>query len=168
MRGRRLPIACIGALVLLAALRVAAVWDAMPEHMASHFGRSGQPDGWQSKTAFFVTFGAIGLFTLVTLLLPAWFLRFIPAQMINIPYRDYWLTPERRPEAMDRLAGFMDWFSVMLTVVLVATLELVLRANMGQAPLNNTVMLAMLAAFFAFTIVWLIRMWRNFKPPELR
>jgi uncharacterized membrane protein len=164
MRGRAIPITCVGLLVLLAVARVAAAWSELPDVMASHFGPAGRPDGWQSKTAFFVTYAVIFGCTVGALLLIGQLMRLIPARLINIPYRDHWLTPERLPEAMRMLTGSMDWLAVALALVLAGTLELVIRANVARAPLDNMLMAVLLVAFFVFQIGWLIHLWRRFKP----
>lgn len=132
--------------------------------MASHFGASGRPNGWQSKAAFFGLFGGIAAFTLGVLLLIGRLLRFVPVSAINIPHREYWLTPERRDEALARLTSSMDWLAVSIAGVLVATLDLVIRANVARHPLDNAFMMALLIAFAIFQIGWLIHLWRRFKP----
>lgn len=150
--------------MLAAALRVTVVWGELPDVMASHFGPSGRPDGWQGKSAFFGTFGGIFGFTCWVLLLIGKLLRHVPASMINVPHREHWLTPERRPEAMARLTRAMDWLAVSVTALLVAVLELVVRANLARQPLDNVLMLSLLAAFLVFQVAWLIHLWRRFKP----
>jgi uncharacterized membrane protein len=163
-RGRAIPMTCVGVLVVLSVVRTTAVWAELPDVMASHFGPSGRPDGWQSKTAFFGLYVAISVFTLWSLLLVAQLLRVIPVQSINIPHRDYWLVPERRDEAMRMLTSSMDWLAVALAVVLAGALELVIRANLARMPLDNTLMVALLASFLVFQVAWLIHLWRRFKP----
>ena len=111
MSPRALPISSVGILTLLAFGRAAAVWDALPVRMASHFGPSGHPDAWQSKLAFFVLFGVTGFGTALVLLAMPTFLRFIPSRLINIPYREYWLSPAHFDEAMKRLARYTDWLA---------------------------------------------------------
>lgn len=147
------------------AVRAALIWAELPDVMASHFGATGRPDGWQGKTSFFITYGVLFGFTLSVLLAIGKLLQFLPAGVINIPHRDYWLVPERRPEAIARLTAAMDWLSVAIAVMLAGTLELTIRANLTRRPLDNTVMSLLLVAFFSFNIGWLIYLYRRFKPP---
>jgi hypothetical protein len=142
------------------------VWEALPAGMASHFGPSGQPDGWQSKATFFVLFGISGFGTTLFLLAIPTLLRFMPPQIINIPHREYWLVPERIDEARRKLAGYLDWFSVAITLLLVVTLELALRANLNGTGLDQRVFFPCLAGFFLFTLGWLVVMSRGFRPPR--
>src|SRR5688500_9035711 len=161
MHGRAIPLLIIAALVVLAVLRTALAWNELPDVMASHFGPSGRPDGWQGKAAFVITFGGIAGFTIGLLLAIGKLLQRVPAGAINVPHREYWLTPERRPEAMARLTASMDWLAVSMTALLAAVLELVLRANLARQPLDNVRMLSLLAAFLVFQIGWLIHLWRR-------
>jgi hypothetical protein len=164
MRGRTVPLACIALLIGFGALRASIAWSELPDVMARHFGAAGRPDGWQSKAAFFGSFGGISAFTLWVLLLIGQLLRFVPVSAINIPHREYWLTLERRAEAMARLTSSMDWLAVSVAAVLVATLDLVIQANVARQPLDNALMAMTLVAFFVFLIGWLIHLWRRFKP----
>ena len=68
MSSRALPVSCVFGLIAFAIVRSISVWDALPPDMASHFGPSGRPDGWQSRAAFFATFGGIGFGTVLLLL----------------------------------------------------------------------------------------------------
>lgn len=151
-------------LSLAACVRLIGVWDALPETMASHFGASGRPDGWMSRTAFLVAFGGVWLLCVVPLAWTGW-LRRMPAHLINLPHREYWF-PERRDEAVQLLESYLGWFAVALTALLVVALELTLQANLTRSPLDEGVFLAALGAFLVFTVVWLVVLYRAFRPPE--
>jgi uncharacterized membrane protein len=166
MSSRALPISCVFGLIAVAIVRSISTWDALPDSMASHFGPSGRPDGWQSRAAFFATFGGVGIGTALLLLAIPTLLRHIPPSLINVPHRSYWLVPARIDEARRKLAYYMDWFAVAITLVLVVVLELVLRANVHRTRLDESVMYPLLIGFFAFTIAWLVWLYRGFRPPQ--
>ena len=166
MSSRALPISCVFGLIAVAIVRSISTWDALPDSMASHFGPSGRPDGWQSRAAFFATFGGVGFGTALLLLAIPTLLRHIPPSLINLPHRSYWLVPARIDEARRKLAHYMDWFAVAITLVLVVVLELVLRANVHRTRLDESVMYPLLIGFFAFTIAWLVWLYRGFRPPQ--
>jgi uncharacterized membrane protein len=161
---RVLPISLVVTLMAASAVRSISVWAALPARMASHFGPSGQPDGWQDKASFFLLFGITGFGSALLLLVIPALLRFMPPQLINIPYREHWLAPERIEQARAKLAGYSDWFSVATTLLLAVTLELALRANLNGTGLDERAMLASLAAFVVFTIAWLVSLYRGFRP----
>lgn len=53
-----------------------------------------------------------------------------------------------------------------MTAFAAAVLHLVLRSNMTQMPLDNTLMITFLGVFFAFTAYWLVVLYRAFRPPN--
>lgn len=166
MTSRAFPISCVFALIAIAVVRTIGVWDELPADMASHFGPGGRPDAFQGRAAFFATFGAIGFGTALLLLAAPTLLRFVPPSLINVPHREYWLVPGRIDEARRKLAYYMDWFAFAITLLLVAVLELVLRANVQRTGLDEGVMIVLLIAFFAFAIAWLVWIYRGFRPPQ--
>ncbi len=155
---------CLG-IGILSSVRVALVWDQLPARMASHYGASGQPNGFMPRDTFFLFY--VGLFSAIItlfLMMPR-VLSQLPRELVNIPHRDYWVTDERWPEALKRMGDWMAWFSVALAVLAAATLFLILRSNIWRQPLNNAAMLGILGGFLAFTLYWLVALYRAFRPP---
>ncbi len=154
------PLLIIAACILAMALRVSAVWGALPSHLASHFGPSGQANGFSDAPAFFVLYALIGTLTVGGLLASSLLIRALPDKLINLPNRDYWLAPERKARALSTLTRWSAWCAVWLTLLLCAVLELVLRANLAQGPLDNTLFVALLVTFMTGMLgglVWLVR-----------
>lgn len=152
-------------IALLSALRVALVWERLPERMASHFGPSGRPDGFMPRDGFFIFYAlVIGLVVALFLAMPA-VLKWIPRELVNIPHREYWLTDERYPEALELLGRHMAWFAVALTLFGAAVLQLVLRSNLTYQPLDERAMWVLMGGFFAYLIFWLAWLYRSFRPP---
>lgn len=150
---------------LVSALRVAHVWDRLPERMASHYNASGQPDGFMMRSDFFIFYaGIFGLVILLFMTMPN-VLSYIPRELVNIPHREFWLTDERWPQAVDLLGRWMAWFGVGLAVLAAAVLQLVLRSNLAHQPLENTAMWCILCGFFVLCGYWLIGLQRAFRPP---
>lgn len=162
---RRAPLLLSASFVALLALRLWLSFDALPEIMASHFDASGKPNGFQHRGEFAAT--SVGLSVGCLLLfaaLPA-LLRVLPASSINLPHREYWLTPERKAASVALLCGYLDWFACATIAFLVAVFELVLRANLAQAPLGSVAIWLLLACFLGFTLSWSVALWRAFRPP---
>ena len=68
----------------------------LPARVASHFDGAGRANGWMSRdamlgwqlgTVLFIAARFEGIVALQPLL---------PAEVVNLPHRDYWLAPERR------------------------------------------------------------------------
>lgn len=157
--------AVMGAVFLVAAVRVYMVWDRLPPVMASHFGASGIPDRWMPRGSFFAMLAAIKIGLPLVFLFSGSWLRLIPTNLINMPNRDYWLTPERKDESMRKLGSFMAWYGLMLAVFMGFVLELTIRSNLHRAPLNSIAMFVGLACLFAVSIAMIVRMYRQFRLP---
>jgi len=154
--------------VLLIAGAAAFVWLtslSLPDVVASHFGASGQANGFMSRDAYVGLMLACvaGLPTLLTVVsnlgLDA------PKARINLPNRDYWLTPERRGETVSYVRAHLARFAAVLVVFLCYVHWLVVRANGAQPPhLSSSGIGVGLAAFGVYAIVWtrlLLRRFRN-------
>lgn len=148
MNGRGAGLLAAGAAAAFGGLRVVLAWGDLPASMASHFGADGRPDAFLSKPAFFGVFGGtFGVVVLALAVMPAW-LRRIPDPWINLPNKGYWLQSGRREAAFARLGAWMTWMAAAFAVFAAGVLELVLRANLRRAPLENGPFIALLAVFF--------------------
>ena len=161
--GRMLGIA---APVIAAAFFVVMSSRALPAKVASHFGRDGAANGymWHHTYVYFML--AFVVLLPLVLSLAAGAVARLPDTMINIPNRDYWLAPERRGVAVDRLRRQMQMFSAMLVVFLCFVHWEVVRANQSMPPMldNGRFMLGM-GLFMAALIVWIVSLRRQFRLP---
>ncbi|MDP9267798.1 MAG: DUF1648 domain-containing protein [Acidobacteriota bacterium] len=143
-------------------------WPRVPEMMAQHFDGAGHPNGWATKSGFFIFMGMLiaGL-GVVFFGLPK-LLRKLPFALVNIPYKSYWeATPERQKRAWDMTEQQMNWFAVALNALLTFTLYLTLAANLRPGRrLDSPTLIAALIAFVGFTVGWMVLFIRRFKPPE--
>jgi serine/threonine-protein kinase len=151
--------------LLLVVLQAGAYYPRLPETVASHFDISGEPNGWTSKGAF------LGLSVGIALLLAGCFgllpmiLRKLPAAFINVPNRNYWLAPERRPETVERLRAEMLWLGVVAQLLVLVIVELVARANLTARPHLPSPPWWLLAAAGSVTLFWLARVFWMFRVP---
>ena len=99
--------------LLLAALAVLSVVQAawlqfhLPALVATHFNAAGQVDGWMSR-AYFLRYElsfTVGTFAVFVAL--AFLAAVLPAGLVNLPHKDYWLAPERSADTRRRLAGMI-------------------------------------------------------------
>ena len=58
----------------------------------------------------------------------------VPVSLINIPHREYWLSPERHAETIKIITGFMLFLACILVVFLSFVHWLVTLANAQQPP----------------------------------
>jgi uncharacterized membrane protein len=156
----------VGIAVALA-LRVWSVWAQLPDTMASHFGLSGRADSFMSKEGFFLVMALIGGGSVASVFAAPTLIRHLPSSLVNLPNRDYWLAnDERREIAIDRVTALLRWMGMATAALLAVAIELVVRANLHQTNLDNSTLMTVLVAYFAFVIVVLFRKLRLLKPPE--
>jgi len=146
-------------LIFLALLFVGQIvyyYPLLPQTMASHFDGNGTPNGWMEKSSFLVLECAIfGLAIVEFLGLPLLIDR-MPDSMVSLPNKEYWLAPERRAYVFEVFRMYFQWFSVGLLTMLVCVNQLVYRANITKTNFDSSIWL-ILAGFFAFAIIWLVR-----------
>lgn len=127
-------------LIAIAAL-VSSYYPHLPDQVASHFGGGGVADGWMSKqgfAAFSIVF-PIAMATLLTgIQASISLLGRMPASMVNVPNRWYWLAPERKEETIAFLAGrtsrFMLVTGVATTGLMGAVTLRAMEANLQPEP----------------------------------
>ena len=136
----------------------------LPTHVATHFGASGQPNGWMSPSAYLWSMVAFGL--VFPLFVPAicYLSRFLPSWCFNIPHRDYWLAPGRRREVWDYLFRHSFWFASMALTFVIGIHFSTMRANsLGRAHLSTLLVLALAGSFLVGTAIWGGAMLRHFN-----
>lgn len=105
----------------------------LPETIASHFGASGQADGWSSKAEFtWVYAGLIGFLAILFLGLAFGFPR-LPISIINIQNRDYWLSPERRAASYAYLSRWTLWLGNATLALVLSLVHLTLRVSLNNS-----------------------------------
>mgnify|MGYP001315003596 CR=1 FL=1 len=117
---------CVAYAVLVAA---AAWW--LPERVPLHFGGSGAPDRWGSRSEALLTFGLVGAGMALLLGGMAALVHRLPlrSSLVNLPHKDWWTaTQDREAEARRRLGidllgigvATMGFLGVMVVSTVVA------------------------------------------------
>jgi uncharacterized membrane protein len=164
MGNTRLPNSIFVVLVLVAAVQLNYYAQRLPDIVGSHFGTSGFASAWQTKVALFtVELTVIVVATIVSFGVPR-LIAAMPASAINLPNKEFWLSPERREETFLFLRSQMPWFGCALLAFLLFVMELVFRANLQTPPrLNNAAFVPALVAFIAFSTIWTLRLVFHFS-----
>lgn len=134
----------------------------LPEKMASHFGASGRPDGWMSKQGYFAFMAFILALIIFEFAVLPWLIGKMPISLLNMPNKEYWFAEERRAETLNIIGRYFEWFSAALLTLFIGINQLVIRANLGGGSLSPQSWI-LLAAFFVFVIVWLVKFMRRFR-----
>jgi ABC-type Fe3+ transport system permease subunit len=164
MKTLRTPLLVLGLLYLCFFGCLAASSSQLPRRVATHFDSSGQPNGWMRRTALLRFMAVFGL--AFPLLVPAlmYVSRFLPDRCYNLPNRDYWLAPARRPETMAYLFRHSLWFSPMALCFVIGIHASIIHANSsGQAHLSTPLALALGGCLLAGIAVWAVSLIRHFQ-----
>jgi len=164
MSGTRIPRVLFIVIVLLAIAQCVHDYPLLPERLASHFGPSGMPNGWMTKSRFFITFAIV--------LLPALFVEFLlpmgiakrPDAKLRLPNKEYWLAPERRAETFAYFDSFFAWYGCAFLLVEVFAMGLAMRANFDTPPqLPTGPIVSVIAGFVLYNVAAVIAMLRRFS-----
>lgn len=160
-----LRIGAYAALVLVALVGVAqelVYLPHLPERVASHFGANGQPDGFTSKSSYLYMMSSMKLGMALMLGLLAYFIRYIPTSMINIPNRSYWLHPERRSATLLDTELTLLAIGIATGLFLNGLAHLTYRANVDATGLRMLPFAIMMFAFLAFVALICVRSLRRY------
>lgn len=154
------------ALWLLCLLQNAFYWQRLPERVATHFNGAGQADGWMHRDR--ATLMMIGFQTIMPLIFIgiAYMIYFIPANMINIPHREYWLSGDRREASLGFVARSTAAFSLAISVFFLGMNHLTFQANTSDGQLNPSAFWTLLACFLGFTALWILGLLLRFRIPK--
>jgi uncharacterized membrane protein len=164
---RKFPLLLFVLLLAGAATLIFHLREQLPDLVAVHFDAAGRANGFMTRSGcgdfmLLSTLGVPLLITLATALLP----RLVPASLINIPNRDYWLSPERAPDSLAFLSEQGLWFGCIFIVFLACVDAMLVKANAVSPPeFPSTLFAVMLIIFFCVVGVWFVRMLRRFRAP---
>lgn len=157
--------------LLLAVCAAAFVWvssSGLPGEVASHFEADGYANGFTTRGAYVIMMLLLVVGAPALMVVVMHFALGRANARINLPNREYWLTPERRADTVSYLRGHMGVFAAVLMTFLCYMHWLVVRANEVRPPrLPSTWVNAGLAVFIIFTVLWTRTLLRRFRsrPP---
>ena|SRR5882762_9986425 len=123
MQDASLPRTLFAVLAMGAAIYFSSYYSELPEVVASHFNALGVPNGWQTKSAFFVVFvGGSLLAVLVAFGIPR-VIPAMPSKSINLPNKQHWLSPQHLAETQAFLSMYFAWFGCAVFLVMILTFD---------------------------------------------
>lgn len=165
----RLPKLIFALLALYAAVHFSAVYPQLPGVVASHFNDRGAPNGYQTKQAFFGVLIIVSFVVVVIGFAIPKLISVLPANLINLPNKNYWLAPERAAKTMEFLETTCAWFACALFLFNILVFDYAIQINLNpQHPPSSARFWYVLAGFLGFVFVWTVRILAKFlrPPPE--
>lgn len=136
----------------------------LPDVVASHFGGSGVANEFLPRTSYLalILFAAVGVPLFI-----AGVTRLDIRGSMNVPNREYWLTPERYPETIGYLRGHFISLGALIALFLCFMHWLTLEANRRQPPqLALEWFFAGFAALLVVVVLWTVALYRRFALPK--
>jgi len=163
MQGARLPRLLFVLLVAGAAIYFSSYYAQLPGVLASHFNGRGIPNGWQTKSAFFVVFVGVGILSAVVGFAIPRIIAVMPPELINLPNKRYWLSPEHVSETTEFMKICFAWLGCALFLVMIFTFDYAIQSNLhpDHRP-DASRMWYILAGFLVFVVAWGARMFARF------
>lgn len=147
---------------------LAGLW-LLPARVACHFGVDGVANGWMSgamnaclmmathSLLFFVIYFSPGLMVVM------------PPRWVNLPHKEYWLSPANRLEAKQKLQTLMWRFGATLFLYFLIMNLLTLEANLTTpVRLDTRLFWLTFGGFLIYTGAWIIQVYRAFRVPATR
>jgi uncharacterized membrane protein len=169
MTKRNLSLAVFLLLCALSVVHSLYYYPLLPDRVASHFDSSGLADGWASKASFVTgSLIATGICALVFLGVSFAMLG-IPDRFINLPNKDYWLSPEHSRVTRDSLFNLILWNGSVVIVLMSVIFHQAIRVNLGKAETLEHLMLIMgsaLAVMIVLSLPLIVRFSRKVSQPS--
>ena len=131
-------------------------YSQLPETVASHFDGQGNPNAWMGRGAFLVFEIALLLFVVGEMLLVPRMVSRLPSSLINLPNKEYWLSPERREDTFVIFRKYFEIFGSAILLLVTSVNHLVYIANVNRQNLSDNIWY-ILIAFLAFVGIWLAK-----------
>ncbi len=158
------------ALAILYAGLVAWAAGVLPDRVPAHWGSSGPPDRWASRTealVMLVVLGLImvGIFGSLIVLLP----RSRSLAWVNIPNKWYWERPENLPRAMRMITGDLAVLGCLsMAFICVVPVSIVQASRTADAALPSWTLPAIVAYLVLIIgyVIWMVA--ARWHPPDAR
>jgi len=151
-------------LILASVIQILYYYPQLPDVVASHFNAAGTANGWQPKGAFFGIYGGVIVLIVLVFSVSVFFMDRIPVSLINLPNKDYWLSPERRAETLAFINSQMLMFGNATLLFIIVVFHLVIKENLSHKNLlAPSIMMPLLGIYILLSVIWTIRLILRFR-----
>ncbi|MFA7231563.1 MAG: DUF1648 domain-containing protein [Victivallaceae bacterium] len=138
----------------------------LPARVAIHFGAGGVANGWGSNYANCIMMTGVQIFMFLVIYYSSHLIFLLPAWLVNLPNKEYWLRPEAKTRTLTKLRKMMCSFGVGLFLFLFIVGLLTLDANLSKpVKLNMKVFFSVMSVFLIYTAGWCVVYLRAFRIP---
>jgi hypothetical protein len=164
---KHVPLGLLLLVLAASAAHLACYAPQLPPRGAVHFGAAGRPDGWSTRGSFVATHAGLVAFMAAIFLLMGKIVDWVPARLVNLPHREFWLDPARRPVTRACLASWGHAFGALTLAFFLTIAHMVVRVNLGRDPALHPAFLGCLLGYLAAAVVFTVWLWRRFAhlPP---
>ena len=167
MSSRNIAILLVVVLTIFGLSLHAWYWTQLPDRVATHFGIDGNPNDWMSKTNATILLCSLQVGLPLFFLTIGFLLSKLPASVINIPNREYWLHPERRVDTITHMTKMLSWIAVLMTLEMISIVHLTFLANRSGTALNTNLFLVILGVFLVTVFCIAVRSMWHFRLPSV-
>jgi uncharacterized membrane protein len=156
----------ISAFILVVCLNAGSLF-LLPDGVAIHFNRAGEPDQWMGREASALILIGITALLFASFFLSARILKDVPGKYVSLPSKDYWLREENRGEAVARFSGLMYEFGAVTLLLMALVTVMTIHANLSD-PVRLAVRPSfyLLVVYLAYTAWWIVRIVLSFRVPK--
>ena len=140
----------------------------LPETVASHFGSGGKPDGFMARDSYLLLMAVLQIGLPLFMVAIAKGIRFMPNDLINVPNRQFWLSPLYREFTLGYMEAMLVWISALTCIFLIAVNYLSYRANIEKSPLDEFSFISILVVFILFIVSICGLMFWRFRLPRTK
>lgn len=152
--------------ILIAAADVAWLYPQLPERVATKFGGGGQPVAWSTRAGFLTAHLVSFSLTALLMLGLRFALPWIPASMINLPHRAYWLAPERAGYTRQLVGDMILGLGSSLLAFLAALGHLTMSANLTSEPRLGPAFPVLMGIYLATMLGFVVWLFVRFRTPR--
>lgn len=149
MNFKNVPLYLFAFLIIAIAAQAGHFYPLLPQYVASHFDINGNPDSYSGKQSFIIFEAAIIIFISAIFFLIVFFIRKIPASLLNLPNKEYWLSEEKKENTYNVFVGFLFLFADITLLFLYYIFNKVYTINLGQEKSLGSSFFYVIVVYFA-------------------
>lgn len=145
--------------------QAAFYYNDLPDKMATHFDIKGTPDGWDTKSDFFLIWISIIIMLNIMPIITCTLFDKLPKWLYNIPNRDYWFdTEERKKYIHSVLCVMMDGIFAGTNLFYIILMKYTYDINVyGSSSINMWLGIVIVILITLFSAIWGVTKLNNIK-----